>query len=105
MHIKLWAVVVLSGAAVLTSAQRSARADQQEIAPGRGLQSSIVVDTGANGLCETVAIAGDIQAAAIGQGTPNRNEVRCGTNKVAESTAAGDDVQRIAVGASCNSAN
>src|SRR5262249_61602767 len=58
-----------------------------------------------NGLCETAAAAGDIQAATIGLGTPNRNEVRCGANKVAESVATGDDVQRIAVGASCNGIN
>ncbi|MEO6029966.1 MAG: hypothetical protein ABIR79_24125, partial [Candidatus Binatia bacterium] len=39
------------------------RADEQVIAPGTGLQSSIVVDTGANGVCESVAASGDIQAA------------------------------------------
>ena len=52
-------------------------ADEQVIAPGTGLQSSIVVDTGTNGLCETTAVNGDIQAAPVGGATPNRTEVRC----------------------------
>lgn len=80
-------------------------ADEQVIAPGTGLQSSIVVDTGGNGLCETTAASGDIQSAPVGGATPNRNEIRCGTNKIVESTAAGDDVQLIAVGATCPNAN
>jgi hypothetical protein len=80
-------------------------ADQQEIAPGTGLQSAIVADTGANGLCETTAATGDIQAAPVGGATPNRNEIRCGTNKTVESLAAGDDVQLIAFGGTCNNAN
>jgi len=80
-------------------------ADQQQIAPGTGLQSSVVVDTGANGICDTLAAEGDIQAAAVGQGTPFRTEVRCGTNKIAETVAGGDDVQLIAVGASCSGVN
>ena len=83
----------------------AARADQQVIAPGTGLQSAIVIDTGANGLCETTAASGDIQAAPVGGATPNRNEIRCGTNKTVESVAAGDDVQLIAVGGTCNNAN
>jgi len=58
-----------------------------------------------NGLCETTAASGDIQAAPVGGATPNRNEIRCGTNKIVESTAAGDDVQLIAVGATCQNAN
>lgn len=81
------------------------RADEQVIAPGTGLQSSIVVDTGANGLCETSAANGDIQSAPVGGATPNRTEVRCGANKLVESTAGGDDVQLVAVGATCQNAN
>jgi hypothetical protein len=80
-------------------------ADEQQIPPGRGLQSSVVVNTGANGLCETAAAAGDIQAATLGQGTPNRNEVRCGVDKVVQTAAVNDDVQLVAVGATCNGAN
>ena len=82
-----------------------AHADEQVIAPGTGLQSSVVVDTGANGLCETTATSGDIQSAPVGGATPNRTEVRCGANKTAESAAAGDDVQLIAVGAACTNSN
>ena len=81
------------------------RADEQQIPPGRGLQGSVVINTGANGLCETTAATGDIQAAGVGQGTPNRSEVRCGPNKVVDTLAANDDVQLVAVGAPCNSAN
>jgi hypothetical protein len=83
----------------------AAAADQQVIAPGTGLQSAIVADTGANGLCETAAATGDIQAAPVGGATPNRNEVRCGADKTVASVAAGDDVQLIAVGGTCNNAN
>jgi len=82
-----------------------ADADEQVIAPGTGLQSSIVADTGANGLCETTATSGDIQAAPVGGATPNRTEVRCGANKTVESLAGGDDVQLIAVGGTCPNAN
>ncbi len=80
-------------------------ADQQVIAPGTGLQSAVVVDTGANGLCETTAAKGDIQAAPVGGATPNLTEVRCGADKIVESAAGGDDVQLIAVGATCQGAN
>lgn len=80
-------------------------ADQQQIPPGRGLQSSVVITTGPNGLCESTAAAGDIQAAVVGQGTPNRNEVRCGPNRIVDTAAANDDVQLVAVGGTCSSAN
>lgn len=82
-----------------------ALADQQEIAPGTGLQSSVVITTGPDGICDTTAAVGDIQAAPVGGGTPHRNEVRCGPDKVAASVAGGDDVQLVAVGGSCKNAN
>ncbi|MFN8643261.1 MAG: hypothetical protein U0802_16970 [Candidatus Binatia bacterium] len=90
---------------MLLAGLAAARADQQQIAPGTGLQSSTVITTGANGLCETTAAAGDIQAAPVGGAQPNLTEVRCGANKVADSLAGGDDVQLVAVGASCKNAN
>ena len=96
---------VTLAALVLLFSAVPGRADQQVIAPGTGLQSSIVADTGANGLCETTAASGDIQAAPAGGATPNLTEVRCGANKIVESAAGGDDVQLIAVGAACNGAN
>jgi hypothetical protein len=82
-----------------------AAADVQRIAPGNGLQNATVVDTGANGLCETTAARGDGQAANVGQGTRNRAGIRCGPNRDAESTAQGDDVQLIAIGGACRNAN
>lgn len=88
-----------------TLAASVALADEQVIAPGTGLQSSIVVDTGPDGLCNTTAASGDIQAAPVGGATPNRNEIRCGADKIVASVAAGDDVQLIAVGATCQSAS
>jgi len=39
--------------ASFTTSLTAVRADEQIIAPGTGLQSSIVADTGANGLCRT----------------------------------------------------
>jgi hypothetical protein len=82
-----------------------ALADVQRIAPGNGLQNAVVVDTGANGICETAAAGGDLQAAAVGQGTANRAALRCGPNRDAETTAQGDDVQLVAVGGACRNAN
>src|SRR5688572_5641782 len=93
-------VVVMLGAFA-----SSAFADVQRMAPGAGTQDAIVVDTGANGLCETAALRGDIQAADVGSGTPSANEIRCGANEVADSTAAGDDVQVVAVGGVCRNPN
>ena len=81
------------------------RADEQQIAPGTAQQDAVVVNTGANGICESPAGIGDIQAAPVGSGTPFRTEIRCGPNKIAETTAAGDDTQLIAVGAGCKNAN
>src|SRR5262245_26566373 len=81
------------------------RADEQEIAPGTGLQSSVVINTGPDGICNTTAATGDIQAAPVGGGTPNRNEIKCGADKVVGSVAGGDDVQLVAVGGSCKNAN
>jgi len=82
-----------------------AHADQQQIAPGTGLQSSVVVNTGPDGICNTTAALGDIQAASVGQGTPFRNEIRCGADKLVSTTAAGDDIQLIAVGGACTGVN
>src|SRR6185503_20402117 len=82
-----------------------ALADVQRIAPGNGLQNATVVDTGANGICETTAANGDLQSAKVGQGSRNRPAVRCGPNRDADSTAQGDDVQLIAVGGTCRNAN
>jgi len=83
----------------------AARADEQIIAAGTGLQSAVVIDTGANGICDTTAAPTDIQAAPVGGATPNLAEIRCGTDKIASSEAGGDDVQLIAVGATCSTAN
>src|SRR5258705_5771185 len=91
-HHHLLLVLVLAAYAV------PALADVQRIAPGTGLQNAVVVDTGANGICETTAGGGDLQAARGGQGSANRTGVRCGPNPDAQTTAQGDDVQLIPVG-------
>jgi hypothetical protein len=80
-------------------------ADVQRIAPGNGLQNAVVVDTGANGICETTAAGGDFQAASVGGGASNRPGLRCGPNRDVDSTAQGDDVQLVAVGGTCRNAN
>jgi len=79
----------------------TAGADQQQIAPGTGQQNSEVIDTGADGICDTTAAVGDLQFAAVGSGSPNRTEIRCGADKVVGTVALGDDVQLIALGAAC----
>jgi hypothetical protein len=80
------------------------RADEQVAAPGTGgSQGAVVVDTGANGLCETTATGDDVQVAEVGFGTPFQNEIRCGPDRIANTTATGDDTQLVAVGATCKS--
>jgi len=97
---------IIGGAALMIiETAAPVRADMQEIAPGTGLQDAVVVDTGADGICNTTATSDDIQAAPVGQGTPLQAEIRCGPNKTAETTAAGDDTQLVAVGAGCNNPN
>ncbi len=100
MHVRHLVFVCLALAAAT-----AALADQQQIAPGTGQQNSIVVDTGADGICNTTAADGDIQFAAVGSGSPNRAEIRCGTNKIVDTIATGDDVQLVAFGAPCKNAN
>src|SRR6185369_13553488 len=90
---------------VVLLAAAPAVADVQRIAPGTGLQNAVVVDTGANGICETTAAKGDEQSATVGQGSANRAELRCGPNRDVDTTAQGDDVQLVAVGGTCRNAN
>ena len=92
-------------AALVVGTGHLALADQQQIAPGTGLQNAVVIDTGPDGICNTTAAIGDIQLATPGQGSPNRNEIRCGANKIVDTIAQGDDVQLIAFGAPCKTVN
>src|SRR5262249_23497041 len=80
----------------------AAWADRQVIAPGTGPQDSVVVDSGANGFCETKAHRDDLQQIAVGKGLPSADEIHCGQDRVAASAAAGDDVQLIGVGSACS---
>lgn len=82
-----------------------ARADRQQLAPGTGTQDALVIDTGADGICDTTAAKGDLQATPVGSGAPFANAVRCGPDQTADSPAGGDDTQVIAVGAPCQNAN
>ncbi len=91
-------------ALLLLALASTTRADRQVIAPGTGLQSSVEIDSGANGICETRARGDDLQVAAVGQGSPFEDEVRCGPDHIANTAAAGDDRQLIAVGAACQGA-
>jgi len=82
-----------------------ARGDEQVFAPGTAQQDAVVINTGADGLCQTAAASGDIQLAELGSGSPFRNGVRCGLNQTADTTAGGDDRQLVAIGRACNNAN
>lgn len=93
------------GVATMVLVAGVAFADVQRIAPGNGLQNAVVIDTGANGICETTAAGGDLQAAVVGGGASNRPGLRCGPNRDVDSTAQGDDVQLVAVGGACRNAN
>src|SRR5258705_12573660 len=94
-HHHLLLVLVLAAYAV------PVLADVQRIAPGNGLQNAVVVDTGANGVCETTAAGGDLQAARVGQGTANRAALRCGPNRDVETPAQVDDGQLVARAGTC----
>lgn len=96
---------ILIGLFLLSAAAGVAEADQQQIPPGSGLQSAVVIDTGADGLCNSLAAPGDIQAAEFGRPEPNLAEIRCGADKTVSSSAVGDDVQLVAVGATCKTVN
>lgn len=82
-----------------------ALADRQQLAPGTGTQGAVVIDTGADGICDTTAAKLDIQATPVGAGAPFANAVRCGPDQTVDSTAGGDDTQVIALGASCQNPN
>ncbi len=91
--------------AVLVRSAVAAFPDEQIIAPGTAQQDAVVINTGPDGICQTTASPGDIQAAPVGSGTPFRTEIRCGANKLVETAATGDDTQLIALGAACKGAN
>jgi hypothetical protein len=90
---------------VLGLAASTALADEQVVAPGTAPQNAVVVNTGPDGICNTTAATGDIQAAVVGQGTPFRTVSKCGVDKTVSTTAAGDDTQLVAVGGTCKNAN
>src|SRR5437667_11210854 len=71
-------------------------ADRQVIAPGTGPQDTVVVDSGANGICETRAHRDDLPVIPVGQGMPFGDEIRCGPDRIAGAVAAGGDRQPIA---------
>ena len=97
--------ILLATAFVVTSTVPVARADRQRIAPGTALQSEVVVDTGANGICETPAGGDDLQAAAVGLGTPAEDEIRCGVDQLVSTIAAGDDTQLLPLNGECQNHN
>jgi parallel beta-helix repeat protein len=51
-----------------------------------------VINTGANGICETTAAAGDDQKLTVGQGDPNQDCVTAGGDGLLQTAAVGDDV-------------
>lgn len=79
-----------------------ARADRQAVPPGIGSQTSVVVDAGPNGVCETGAPKTDVQVRGVGRSEPNQPAIRCGSDRIASSVVAGDDVQRVAPNGDCN---
>jgi hypothetical protein len=93
--------LILLGAVTIATAH----ADRQVIAPGTGPQDAVVVDSGANGICETKAHRDDLSVIALGRGVPFADEIRCGPDRIAATAAAGDDRQLIAVGAACPGPN
>ena len=97
--------VVIGATLLVCGVHVAAYGDFQEIAPGTGLQGAVEIDTGANGVCETAAGPGEIQATPLGTAPAFQPEIKCGANKVVDTTAAGDDTQLLAVGAACASAS
>src|SRR5205085_8955368 len=93
---------VTGGLVMVILVAAGAGADRQVIAPGAGPQDAVVVDSGANGICETSARGDDVQATPVGRGAPFQGEIRCGPDKIANTAAAGDDQQLVPVGTACD---
>jgi hypothetical protein len=89
---------------VVTFAGTIALADSQRIAPGRGEQGVLAINTGPDGLCQTTAIGDDFQLAPVGAPAPYQPAIECdggGGDGIVNTTASGDDRQLVAPGADC----
>src|SRR5437879_12517254 len=73
-------------------------ADRQVIAPGTGPQDTVVVDSGANGICETRAHRDDLPVIPVGQGMPFGDESRCGPDRIGRPPAGGAPRPRSGAG-------
>jgi len=49
------------------------------------------IDTGADGICNTAAVAPDVQVIPVGQGSPNGTAITPGPNGLLDTAAGGDD--------------
>lgn len=54
--------------------------------------ASLLVNSGANGICQTTAAGDDVQNLPVGNGQPSQTAVRSGNDLILNSVAAGDDV-------------
>jgi hypothetical protein len=90
----------------VTFAGTIAFADSQRMAPRRGAQGVLAIDTGADGLCNSTAADDDFQLAPVGAPAPNQPAIQCdggGGDKIVNTTASGDDRQLVAAGGDCSS--
>jgi hypothetical protein len=100
--LRTFGIVVCSAAA---AGVMTARADIQSIAPGTASQGSVVVDSGADGICDTTATPDDIQIVLPGTAAPFQTEIKCGADTTSNTMALGDDTQLVAVGQPCQNPN
>ena len=83
--------------------------DIQEIPVGQGEPHQIAINTGANGICNTIASGDDVQIISVGNGQPNQTAITAGVNGILDTSAVGDDTTvgtTITTGANgiCNTA-
>jgi hypothetical protein len=83
----------------------SAAADQQQIAPGTGQQNSTVIDTGADGICNTTAGAAICSSPLSAAAARIATKFAAAPTRSSTPSRTGDDVQLIALGAACKNTN
>lgn len=83
----------------------AALADEQAIPAGVPQEGELAINTGPDGICNSTALAGDVQLATVGSGPSDLGEIGCGPDGLVGSTAVADDVQLRPVGSFCGGAN
>jgi hypothetical protein len=83
---------IIAAATAGTAHTTAAGDDVQKVAVAAATTASqLIVDSGANGICETTVVAPDVQALAVGNGQPNVAAIMAGADFVLQTFNGGDD--------------